>query len=198
MKLSCSFCGYEIVKLRAHNDMAIRISAWQKLFIMSRVKKHAVSEPGAHDVCTYIRFRIERPIKYITTWYQRDCSNIAAKQRESRVQIGRRKCAHRLSCKYLPPRSRKSGMVIRGKKERERDTRSQAFLIYPKCWRRFNSGWLADWLQARARVRAISISELYMRRVYEYLGARSRPEREREWEREKHRVHLFVYVIGSG
>jgi len=35
------------------------------------------------DVCTYIRFRIERPIKYITAWYQRDCSNIAAKQRES-------------------------------------------------------------------------------------------------------------------
>lgn len=66
------------------------------------------------------------------------------------------------------------------REKRERDTRSQAFLIYPKCWRRFNSGWLADWLQARARVRAISISELYMRRVYEYLGARSRSERERE------------------
>jgi len=102
------------------------------------------------------------------------------------VQIGRRKCAHRLSCKYLPPRSRKSGMGwFEGKKrERERERYgSRAFLIYPKCAALAPTGWLAGWLQARARVRAISISELYMRRVREYLAARSRAEREREWER---------------
>ena len=85
-----------------------------------------------------------------------------SRETERVEQIGRRKCAHRLSCKYLPLCSRKSGMVIREKK-RWGDTGSRAFLIYPKRRHRFSfssggSGF-AGWLQARPRVRAISISE---------------------------------------
>lgn len=81
-------------------------------------------------------------------------------------------------------------MVIRGKK-RERYG-SQAFLIYPKCRRSvlaLAALWLAGWLQARARVRAISISGLYMPHA---RMSWSITERKRE-KGKQHRVYLFVY-----
>lgn len=67
---------------------------------------------------------------------------------------------------------------------------SQAFLIYPKCRRSvlaLAALWLAGWLQARARVRAISISGLYMPHA---RMSWSITERKREKGK---RVCLFVY-----
>jgi len=150
---------------------------------MSRVKKHAVSEPSARDVCTYVH-----------TFPYRAANKVYNRVISERLLEHSRETERESSANWTPEMRASFVMQIpsaalaekrngdsRGKKKRERKRYgSRAFLIYPKCWRRSSSGWLAGWLQARARVRAISISELYMRRVREYLEARPRAKREIE------------------